>query len=223
MMRESTEQIKVWDPLVRIFHWTLLASFSIAYLSSESSGDLHILSGYAVAGLIAFRLVWGLIGSRHARFTDFVRGPGQVKAYLKDIINGRPKRYLGHNPAGGAMIVAMLFMLVLISYTGLKVYGLEGHGPLAVAEGAASAPLLPEIKSAQAQALAADQEDDDDHEGRESEEEEFWEEVHEIVSNLMLGLIALHVLGVIVSSRLHRENLVLAMVTGKKPREHHDD
>lgn len=100
--------IRVWDPFVRMFHWGLVLSFAIAWLSSENSGRLHELAGYAAAGLVAARVVWGLVGERYARFSQFVRSPAAIAAYLKAIAAGSEPRYLGHNPAGGAMIVVLL-------------------------------------------------------------------------------------------------------------------
>ena len=103
---QSGEPIVVWDPLVRIVHWGLVASFTVAYLSGDVIDDLHNGAGYAVLGLVLLRIVWGLVGSRHARFSNFVRGPGAVLRYLRSLASGRPEHHLGHNPAGGVMVVA---------------------------------------------------------------------------------------------------------------------
>ncbi|WP_036233224.1 cytochrome b/b6 domain-containing protein [Marinobacterium litorale] len=110
--------VKVWDPLVRLFHWSLVASFAVAYISSEEWQELHETCGYIVVGLICFRLLWGLIGSPYARFSQFVRHPRTVFAYLHDIRHGREARYLGHNPAGGMMVVALLAGLGALTFTG---------------------------------------------------------------------------------------------------------
>ena len=197
-------EIRVWDPLVRLFHWSLVLAFTIAYLSGDEENSLHIYSGYAVLGLISFRVLWGLIGTRYARFSNFVSSPGTVIQYLKDLLARKPKHYTGHNPAGGWMILALLVTLIVVTVSGLKVYAIEeGLGPLA-----AEAPALTLISSAYA--------DDDDEHDKDEAAEEFWEEIHEASSNFMLLLIFLHVAGVIVSSRLHDEQLVKAMFTGKK-------
>ena len=204
----SKGAIKVWDPLVRIFHWSLVAFFTIAFLTGEEDGSLHVYAGYAVLGLVLFRILWGFIGTDHARFKDFVFGPGKVIQYLKSLASGSPERYVGHNPAGGYMVLLMLATLLVVTFTGLKVYGVEGHGPLAVnAE-------ISVISSAQAEEEAG--EENEAGEMGESEDEEFWEEIHEAASYFMLGLIVLHILSVVVSSRLHKENLVKAMITGEK-------
>ena len=110
--------VAVWDPLVRIFHWSLAGSFAIAWLSSEYWDDLHEWAGYAAAALVCFRLLWGIVGSRHARFSDFIKSPATVIAYVKDIISAREARYIGHNPAGGAMILALLAAMGVTALTG---------------------------------------------------------------------------------------------------------
>jgi cytochrome b len=205
-----SNEIRVWDPLVRIFHWGLVLAFTVAYLSGDEENSLHIYSGYAVLGLIAFRVIWGLIGTRYARFSDFVYSPGAVIQYLKDLVARKPKHYTGHNPAGGWMVIAMLLGLFVVTVSGLKVYAIEeGLGPLA-----GEPPALTIISAAHA--------DDDEaghrKNGRGEDEaaEEFWEELHEVSSNFMLFLIFLHIAAVIISGRLHKENLVKAMLTGKK-------
>ena len=110
--------IKVWDPLVRVFHWSLATLFVTAYLTGEDGGQVHIAAGYAIAGLIALRIGWGFVGPRHARFSSFVQSPREVLAYLRDVARLRAPRYLGHNPAGGAMIIALLVMLGGTGITG---------------------------------------------------------------------------------------------------------
>ena len=168
--------IKVWDPLVRVFHWSLATLFLAAYATGEDAGQVHIAAGYAIAGLIALRIGWGFVGPRHARFSNFVRSPREVLAYLRDVALLRAPRYLGHNPAGGAMIIALLVMLVGTATTGYM--------------------------------MTTDA---------------FWgakwvEEIHETFANLTVGLVVLHVLGVLLSSFLHGENLVKSMITGRKRR-----
>jgi len=195
-------EIRVWDVLIRIFHWSLVLGFSIAYLTGEEWGNLHIYSGYVVLGLITFRVLWGFIGSRYARFSNFVCSPTAVRQYLKSLALNKPKHYVGHNPAGGWMVIAMLFLLFVVTVSGLKVYAVEeGLGPLAGAP-----PAVTVISAARA----------DD--GEDEEAESYWEEIHEVSSNLMLLLVFLHIGGVIISSRLHNEHLVRAMVTGNKAR-----
>lgn len=183
------QYVPVWDPVVRVFHWTLVAAFFTAFLAEPNDLlALHVSAGYLVLTLVAGRIVWGYVGSAHARFNDFVTAPRATAAYIADMLAGKAKRYLGHNPAGGAMIVLMLIALTATAVSGLAVYGADQHlGPLSGLLGGVS-------------------------EGS----EHLLEEVHEVSANLTLALIGIHVLGVVIGSWLHRENLVRAMITGRK-------
>ena len=210
----SNREIKVWDPLVRLGHWTLVIAFTIAWLTGDEESALHIWSGYIVAGVVAFRLCWGLVGTRYARFSDFVRGPRAVIGYLRGLASGTAPRYLGHNPAGGAMTVLLLLALAVTTVSGMMVYAIEENaGPLAgfVASTDAPVPALGLVPSA-----PADDDRERGHRGHDEDGEEFWEEVHEVAANLCLALIILHILGVLASSLAHRENLPRSMVTGRK-------
>ena len=203
--------IKVWDPLVRVFHWSLVLFFTIAYLSGEEESSIHIYSGYIVLGLISFRLIWGLIGTKYARFSNFVRAPKDVLAYFKSMLKRHPKRYLGHNPLGGAMVIALLISLFMVSFTGLKLYAVEeGLGPLA------GDNKISLISSAYAD---SDERDEDDKSSKNSSNEDFWEELHEFFANFTVLLVILHVSGVFISGKLEDENLVKAMITGIKKQE----
>jgi hypothetical protein len=123
-MTASDSKILVWDAPVRVFHWLLVLCFAGAYLSAESESWrlLHVTLGYTLGGLIAFRLVWGVLGTRYARFGSFVRGPAVVGAYLRGLVVGRPGHYVGHNPAGAVAIVLMLLAGVGIVASGYAVY-----------------------------------------------------------------------------------------------------
>ncbi len=197
--------IKVWDPLLRLFHWSLVASIAIAWLTGEDGEALHEWAGYAALGLIAFRLVWGLIGPRYARFTQFIRGPKEVITYTKDMLNKREKRYIGHNPLGAAMVVALLATTAATGFTGWLMAEPERMA------------MLPEMPAFVTPAFA-DSDEDEEHEygGYGEGGEEAMEEIHEFFANLLLVLIFLHVAGVIYASRRHKENLARAMVTGQK-------
>ena len=203
--------IPVWDILVRIFHWSLVLTFTIAYLTEDDFEDLHVYAGYAVLGLICFRVLWGFIGSRYARFSNFIYPISEVKNYLSSLLTNKPKHYLGHNPAGGLMIMAMLVSLFATTISGLKIYGVQGYGPLAD-----NGMELSIISEAHAHGDNKHEDEKDGIKKEESEEEEFWEEIHEFFSNFTLLLIFIHIAGVVVASRIHGENLVRAMVTGKK-------
>ena len=126
----ATGQVRVWDPLVRIGHWLLVAAFFTAYIAGDDAQTVHVWAGYTVAAIIAWRIVWGVVGSRHARFTDFVRGPGAAFAYLRGMASGKARRHLGHNPAGGLMILALIASLAGTTLTGMSLYAVEeGRGP----------------------------------------------------------------------------------------------
>jgi cytochrome b len=172
---ETRRGTLVWDLPTRVFHWLLAGSFATAWLTAESERWqlVHVTAGYTVAGLVVFRLLWGLVGSRHARFGDFVRGPGAVLAYLKSLLRGRPQHHAGHNPAGALAILGLLALAALTTATGWANYYKVGGDAL--------------------------------------------EEVHEFLANAMLALVIVHVAAVVLSSMLHRENLVAAMVHGRKP------
>lgn len=195
--------MKVWDPLVRIFHWSLVLLFAVSYVTGDDDSMLHIYSGYGIAALVAVRLVWGFIGSRHARFSDFVRGPRRVMEYARSLLRGKPVHYLGHNPLGGWMVVLLLAGLALTCWSGLEAYAAEGKGPLA----ASSLSLIP---------AAIAHGDEDGHARGRGDGDDFWGDIHEFLANFTLGLVIAHIAGVVVASRLHRENLVKAMITGRK-------
>lgn len=166
--------VKVWDPFVRVFHWSLVALFVVAYATGDEVEKVHIATGYAIAGLLALRIVWGFVGPRHARFADFVHSPREALAYMRDALLMRARRYIGHNPAGGLMVVALIGMLVGTCVTGYLMTTDAYWGSEAL------------------------------------------EEVHGAMANATIALIVLHVLGVLAASFEHRENLVKAMVTGRK-------
>ncbi|MDH5599981.1 MAG: cytochrome b/b6 domain-containing protein [Gammaproteobacteria bacterium] len=187
-MTANKNTIKVWDPFVRVFHWALVLSFFIAYITEEDFLSIHSFAGYSVLALLVLRIIWGLIGTRHARFSDFIYPPRTIKSFIKDTLNFKAKKYLGHNPAGGAMIIIMIITLLITTTTGIAVYGIEEQaGPLA------SWYTLHDT---------------------------FWgeafEEIHEFFANFTLLLVFIHVAGVIFESFIHRENLVKAMIDGRK-------
>ena len=172
-----TTRILVWDIPTRVFHWLLVGSFIGAFITAESETfrDVHVALGYLVLALIGFRVVWGVIGTRYARFSAFAFGPSRVVAYLKSLLSGSPQHYLGHNPAGSWVIYGLLLLGVLAGATGYATYEEIGG--------------------------------------------EWFEELHEAVSHGMLVLVGVHVAGVVVSSLLHRENLVKSMIDGYKQGE----
>lgn len=165
----------VWDAPTRVFHWLLALSFAGAYLTAERHGlhALHVTLGYTTAGLVAFRIVWGVLGTRHARFASFVRGPRAAAAYLRAFFSARPQCHAGHNPAGALAIVALLGLAAALTASGWTMETV-------------SAP-------------------------------HWLEETHEAIAATMLAVVLLHIVAVVATSLRHRENLVGAMISGRKP------
>ena len=175
MSESPAERILVWDAPVRIFHWLMVLCFAGAWLTAESESWrlVHVTLGYTMAGLVAFRVLWGLWGTRYAKFSSFVRGPRAVARYLGNLLRGRHEPYTGHNPAGAVAIVVLLVLALLVTVTGWLTYeDLAGH---------------------------------------------WLEEGHEAVASAMLAIVGAHVAAVLWTSWRFRENLVGAMVTGRKP------
>jgi cytochrome b len=166
--------VKVWDPFVRLFHWALVGFFAFSFLTGDEWKDAHIVSGYIIGALVTFRVLWGLIGSEHARFANFLYSPVTVIRFIAESAAMKAKRYIGHNPAGGAMVIALLLMISGIVTTG---YMMTTDAYWGV---------------------------------------EWVEDTHKVLVYSTLGLIGLHIAGVVLASFEHKENLVRAMITGKK-------
>jgi cytochrome b len=169
-----TQRILVWDVPTRVFHWLQVLSFSVAYLTafSERMRNYHVALGFILLGLLVFRLLWGFVGTRYARFGSFLFSPKETFAYLLAMAKRKQAHYLGHNPAGSMVVWLLLALGMFISVTGVMA-------------------LQDDVSD-----LVVD--------------------MHAISTNIMLGVIALHIIGVLVSSILHRENLVRSMFTGFK-------
>jgi len=212
---DNIQYIKAWDIAIRVFHWTLVGCYALAFISSENIPKLHVFFGYNVLFLVLFRILYGFVGTRYARFSDFLYHPAQIVDYLKGLLIGRPKHYIGHNPAGGFMIIILLLSLLSLILTGLKAYGVKGHGPFAKHE-------ISFMSKAFADSDDKDNHDEYDSRKRRSqknhkaEKDEFWEEVHETIAYFTLFFVSIHILGVLISSLVHRENLIKAMITGRK-------
>ncbi|NBB70806.1 MAG: cytochrome B [Alphaproteobacteria bacterium] len=213
----TTASIKVWDLFVRAGHWAIVVLFAAAYVTGDEGGWIHLWSGYAIAAIVVGRVIWGFVGPEHARFRDFVFGPVRVASYVGRLVSGRARRYVGHSPAGGTMAVLLLVMLAATTATGMAQYAQEaGRGPLA--------PLLAGSPAAVEREVGEHEEDEGEYgehaggvRGAEAEEgESAFAEVHEVLANATLALIALHVVGVLYAGRAHHENLVRAMFTGRK-------
>jgi cytochrome b len=170
----SAGSVPVWDPVVRIFHWTVAAGCFANLFIVEDGGRAHEVIGYAVAAVLAVRVAWGFVGTRYARFGDFVPGPRRLAEYLALMVRGREPRQVGHNPAAAVMILVLMALLAAVSITGWM------------------ATL-----------------------------DAFWgvewvEELHEGTADAILWLALIHAGAALYESMRHRENLVWAMVTGRK-------
>lgn len=216
---DGTATVKVWDPFVRVFHWGLVAGFALAYLTEDDFLTLHIWAGYLAGMLIALRLPWGLIGPRHARFSDFVYRPSKIAAYLGDMLQFRARRCLGHSPAGGAMVVALMAVVAVTVATGIAANnGSYLTGGVARLEDS----VTPATAMATTASASRDEdENEEDHEREDGDEDEdedegIWGELHEGLASFALALVIFHIIGVAVVSLAYRENLVRAMITGRK-------
>jgi len=181
--------VYVWDKFVRFFHWSLTTVFILLYCSANYEyDDIHFLLAYLLVLLLIGRIVWGFIAPRHAHFSNFTYPMSETTFYLKALVNGNTQRYLGHNPAGALMIFAFFLLLILMTVTGfiMLTWG-EYEGPL-WAIGIDFSDITAKV----------------------------CRQIHEICTNLLLVLIAFHLMGVALSSFKHRENLVSAMWHGKK-------
>lgn len=207
----TAKTVRVWDPFVRIAHWSLVILFATSYLSEGEPEWLHSWSGYIIAGLVVLRILWGFVGSEHARFSDFVTGPFQALGYLVAMLRGTSQRYIGHSPAGGLMTLALLLALLVTTGTGMvQLAADEGRGPLAgIVARSVEQPGAAGTTASSTEAIES--EEDEGGEG-----EELWKEIHELSANLTLVLVILHILGVAAASYAHRENLPRSMVTGQK-------
>ena len=162
----------VWDGVVRLFHWSTAGLVAIAFVIDNRA--VHEAAGLTVLPIVALRILWGFAGPVHARFSDFVKPPGAVIAYLRAMAAGRPPRHLGHNPAGGAMVLALLGLLLLTA----------GSGWMSETDRWFGVSWLSDL--------------------------------HALLANLLLLAVGVHVVGVLLSSWLHRENLVGSMISGRK-------
>jgi cytochrome b len=179
------DRIRVWDLPTRIFHWALAGFLLVSWLTGEAEGAglFHRLSGEIIAGLVVFRVIWGLVGGEHARFANFLRGPRAAASHLGHLLRGRAEPTLGHNALGGLSVLLLLASVSMVVVTGLFSAGDEGPGgPLAGRFG--------------------------------------WDlsGLHEPAFRVLQGVVALHLLGVLVTSIVGRDNLAAAMITGSKRR-----
>ena len=173
-MSSKPGSVRVWDLPVRVLHILLIAGFFGAWLTRHVRGPWHEWLGYGVLAVITVRLLWGFVGSRYARFSQFVRAPGATWRYTRSTVSGTQPRFLGHNPLGAWMILALLCTILGICVSGW-LYTTDRYWGV-----------------------------------------EWVEELHDTLTNIGLGLISLHVAGVLFGSWHDRENLIGAMLHGRK-------
>ncbi|HYD32726.1 MAG TPA: cytochrome b/b6 domain-containing protein [Azospirillaceae bacterium] len=187
----SGAKVRVWDLPTRLFHWLLVVGVAATWATGELGKlELHFLLGYAVLGLLAFRLLWGFVGAPTARFAQFVKGPQAAIGYLRYRL-GRADGVeppLGHNPLGGWMVVALLLVLLIQATTGL----------FATDDVATDGPLVSYVSSKTAALLST---------------------IHRVEAKLLLALVLIHVGAVYAYLKLFGENLVRPMITGWKATE----
>jgi len=173
-------RILVWDIPTRVFHWLLVLSFTGAFLTAESERyrDIHVVLGYTLLGLLAFRMLWGFFGTRYAQFRSFLFKPGEISGYALALLKGKAQHYTGHNPAGSVAIWLLLGLGLAASVTGVMIFEDIGGDVL--------------------------------------------EELHEMLANTMLVIVFIHIAGVVVSSVMHKENLIRSMITGFKSGEENE-
>ena len=188
MNERNQQKIRVWDPLVRLFHWFLAACFLIAYVVEDDRLNLHVLVGSIVFGLVMFRLIWGFMGAEHSRFADFICSSKQLIQHLRDLVCLRPAQHTGHTPIGGIMIVLLLFGLLLLSLSGVMLYALEG----------AQLPFAGLMS------------------GVDLDTTILIEHAHGWFANLLMLLVLFHIAGVLFESLLQKQNLIRSMITGYK-------
>ena len=168
------QAILVWDVPTRVFHWLLVLCFAGAWLTSESERlqMIHYAFGYSAVALVLFRLVWGFIGTKYARFTQFLRGPNEMAGHIKSVLSSHQHSSPGHNPVGGIVMVGLMLIILLI--------GLTGYWSVKEFLG------------------------------------DFMSEAHEAIASIALGLAIFHIAAAVIMSLLQKENLIRAMVNGKK-------
>jgi cytochrome b len=187
--KATASRVKVWDLPVRLFHWSLVICFTLAYLTAEYHfKEWHVLLGYVLCFLVIARLFWGFFGNQYARFKSFIFTPAETLNYILSLRSGHPKHYLGHNPMGALMVFGLLALLLAIFISGLMILAvIDFEGPFLM--------LINSVGDETSYSLR---------------------ELHEFFPIVALVLIPLHLLGVISGSIQHKENLVRSMITGIK-------
>ena len=203
---QASEDRPRWDILVRLTHWAIAAAILINGVISEEGSPVHVWIGYAAGALLGLRLLWGVIGTRSARFSAFPPSPKRALAHIGDILGRRRRAYRSHNPLGALMVYALWGALATVVATGI-----------AMDRGATVTGQSVESRSFHAFSTPYDKERESAGEG-EKRDDDMLEEVHEIAANMLFLLAALHVAGVAFETARGEHGLVRAMITGRRPR-----
>lgn len=190
-------EVRAWDLPTRLFHWSLVALIVMAYVSrhwGDANFVWHTWNGYAVLVLIVWRLLWGMVGSSTSRFAAFIYNPLSSLRYAFDFLLRKPRHFLGHNPLGGAMVLVLLGLVGLMAVLGLFAY--DDHDAFV------GGPLSGRVSDATWSAATS------------------W---HITLFDVLLYVIGLHILANVAYLVWRRENLVRAMITGKKPASRYED
>ncbi len=209
----ATAQVKVWDIVVRSGHWLLVAGFIAAYVTHESadrglSGTIHIWAGYAVGAVLLMRIVWGFTGTRYARFKSFLFSPRHALRYLGQLLRRDSPRYIGHSPAGAAMIFAPILSVGATVGTGVYLLAQDGRGPLT--------PFVEQVVRPARPAFQPGQGPGPGQRPQGQGQPNVMRAAHDFFTTLSLVLIFLHLAGVFWASFAHHENLAKSMLTGRK-------
>ena len=182
------DQVKVWSIFIRLFHWALVVLFVMEFIIEDDLIKLHTTIGYVIISLLVLRILYGFVGDRYARFSDFIYAPGTVLNYTKSVFTFSARRYIGHNPAGGIMIILMIIVLISTVVTGVLTlpYADQPREYFPIIG------LLPYWVFSSA------------------------EDFHEVLADISLFLVVIHLTGVLVESVLHEENLIGSMLSGRK-------
>jgi cytochrome b len=190
----ADKKIYVWDLPVRFFHWTLVVLMVVSYFTGKAGGDwmkFHFWSGYAILTLLIFRIAWGLVGSTTARFSNFIKGPAAGFAHLRELFLPDGPREAGHNPVGGAMVIVLIFAVLAQAAAGLFAAD--------TLTGMTSGPLASLVPDSTSEKIT---------------------DFHKFWVNVLIALAAVHVLAALVYLVWKRQNLIGAMLTGRKPERH---
>lgn len=209
VMTTDARRPRRWDAVVRITHWSIVAAVLVNAVFAEEGSSTHVWVGYALAAILAARLIWGVIGPAEARFSAFPPSPRAAIAHIREIVAGEKRLHASHNPLGALMVYAIWACLLVIIGTGIAMAGLPG------ASRETRSTSAPVAAAAGPQVEARETEEREEGEGEEGEEGPLGE-IHELAANLLYVLIALHLAGVVFETRRSGRQVVTAMLPGRR-------